>query len=112
MVGVIELWLKLPDNWSLDKYDDDGDFSTPAANSTFFTPMPLLFLLRSSRNDSITSSDIILLALTEKLLLLSFSLLLDNDDVRVIGEAPRFTVSAPMGICISFTNFGFLLTSG
>lgn len=102
MIGVIELeWFKLDDddddnnNDSLfSKYDDD-DLSTPGAKSTFFTPIPLV-LTRSSVYDSFASSLKLLLAFIEKLLLLSFSWLLDNDDVSVIGEAPRFTVSAPV----------------
>lgn len=39
-----------------------------------------------------------MLDLIEKVLLLSLSLLLDIDDVRLTGEAPRLTVSAPKSL--------------
>lgn len=82
------------DRASFSKYDDI-DLSTAGAKTTFFALIPLLALPRSSVYDSFASSIKLLLAFIEKLLLLSFSLLLDSDDVSVIGEAPRFTVSAP-----------------
>lgn len=92
-VGTIEFrWMKLASNCSFDE-NDEGDFSASVANKTFLELVTLLFLPRAY--DSATPSKL-LLVLIEKLLLLSLSLLLDNDDVRVIGDIPRLTVSAPI----------------
>lgn len=73
------------------------EFSTIGANKTFLPAMPLLVLTRSNANkDSFVSSGKWFDGFIEKLLLFSLSLLLDNDAVNdEVGEAPRFTVSAP-----------------